>query len=221
MGAPVMATDLRASAGLIVAASGWQRATLVVSRVYHIDRGYENGSRQSSAAWEPRSAGRAERQMASQNDCRRGPYRSMRCRPMARASMPSFEKLVSTPRRRWRRGRGEDGQEDRRTRPRTVASEELLACIKKFDGNEPRRALEVQPRKEFEEALPRSIDPANRAALGKAAMRVREFHRKRIPSSWEVREEGGGTFGHRVRPMRPRQASTCPAARRSIRPPSS
>ena len=32
-------------------------------------------------------------------------------------------------------------------------------------------------------------------------MRVREFHRKRIPSSWEVREEGGGTFGYRVRPL--------------------
>jgi histidinol dehydrogenase len=32
-------------------------------------------------------------------------------------------------------------------------------------------------------------------------MRVREFHRKRIPSSWEVREEGGAVFGHRVRPL--------------------
>jgi len=32
-------------------------------------------------------------------------------------------------------------------------------------------------------------------------MRVREFHRKRIPSSWEVREEGGATFGNRVRPL--------------------
>lgn len=41
MGAPVMATDLRASAGLLVAglaATGETR----VSRVYHIDRGYEN-----------------------------------------------------------------------------------------------------------------------------------------------------------------------------------
>src|SRR5206468_4242901 len=45
------------------------------------------------------------------------------------------------------------------------------------------------------------IDPADRAALGKAAMRVREFHRKRIPSSWEVREEGGGVFGTRVRAL--------------------
>ena len=39
-GAPVMATDLRASAGLIVAALAAQGRS-VVTRVYHIDRGYE------------------------------------------------------------------------------------------------------------------------------------------------------------------------------------
>jgi UDP-N-acetylglucosamine 1-carboxyvinyltransferase len=40
MAAPVMATDLRASAGLIVAALAAEGGT-VVNRVYHIDRGYE------------------------------------------------------------------------------------------------------------------------------------------------------------------------------------
>jgi UDP-N-acetylglucosamine 1-carboxyvinyltransferase len=40
MGAPVMATDLRASAGLIVAGLAAEGDT-VVNRVYHIDRGYE------------------------------------------------------------------------------------------------------------------------------------------------------------------------------------
>ncbi len=40
MGAPVMATDLRASAGLIVAALAAEGET-VVNRVYHLDRGYE------------------------------------------------------------------------------------------------------------------------------------------------------------------------------------
>ncbi len=40
MGAPVMATDLRASAGLIVAALAAEGRTQV-NRVYHIDRGYE------------------------------------------------------------------------------------------------------------------------------------------------------------------------------------
>ena len=38
--APVMATDLRASAGLIVAALAAEGDT-TVNRVYHIDRGYE------------------------------------------------------------------------------------------------------------------------------------------------------------------------------------
>ena len=40
MGAPVMATDLRASAGLLVAALAAEGDT-AVNRVYHIDRGYE------------------------------------------------------------------------------------------------------------------------------------------------------------------------------------
>lgn len=46
-----------------------------------------------------------------------------------------------------------------------------------------------------------AVDPADRAALGKAAMRIRDFHRKRVPSSWEMREEGGGYMGQRVRPL--------------------
>lgn len=39
-GAPVMASDLRASAGLIVAGLAAE-GTTEVSRVYHLDRGYE------------------------------------------------------------------------------------------------------------------------------------------------------------------------------------
>ncbi len=39
-GAPVMASDLRASAGLVLAALASQ-GTTVINRVYHIDRGYE------------------------------------------------------------------------------------------------------------------------------------------------------------------------------------
>jgi len=83
-------------------------------------------------------------------------------------------------------------------RVRQGGDAELLACIKKFDGAKI-GALEVT-REEWDRACD-SVDPADRAALGKAAMRVREFHRKRIPSSWEVREEGGGVFGHRVRAL--------------------
>jgi UDP-N-acetylglucosamine 1-carboxyvinyltransferase len=40
-GAPVMATDLRASASLILAGLAAE-GTTTVSRVYHLDRGYEN-----------------------------------------------------------------------------------------------------------------------------------------------------------------------------------
>ncbi|MEO0748844.1 MAG: UDP-N-acetylglucosamine 1-carboxyvinyltransferase, partial [Pseudomonadota bacterium] len=39
-GAPVMATDLRASVSLILAALAAEGETLV-NRVYHLDRGYE------------------------------------------------------------------------------------------------------------------------------------------------------------------------------------
>ncbi|MEE3268019.1 MAG: UDP-N-acetylglucosamine 1-carboxyvinyltransferase, partial [Pseudomonadota bacterium] len=39
-GAPVMATDLRASASLVIAAMMAEGETLV-DRIYHIDRGYE------------------------------------------------------------------------------------------------------------------------------------------------------------------------------------
>ena len=40
-GAPVMATDLRASASLVVAALAAEGDTLV-DRIYHIDRGYDH-----------------------------------------------------------------------------------------------------------------------------------------------------------------------------------
>jgi len=40
-GAPVMATDLRASASLVLAGLGSQGKT-TISRIYHLDRGYEN-----------------------------------------------------------------------------------------------------------------------------------------------------------------------------------
>jgi histidinol dehydrogenase len=83
-------------------------------------------------------------------------------------------------------------------RVRDGGDDELRACVARYDGAKL-RSLEVT-REEWDEAG-EIVDPADRAALGKAAMRVRDFHRKRIPSSWEVREEGGGVFGHRVRPL--------------------
>ena len=74
----------------------------------------------------------------------------------------------------------------------------LFALIKQATGAQL-SALEVK-RDEWDEAC-ESVDPSDRAAIGKSAMRIREFHRKRIPSSWEMREEGGAYMGQRVRPL--------------------
>jgi histidinol dehydrogenase len=81
---------------------------------------------------------------------------------------------------------------------RSGGDEALLGFVKKFD-HAKLAALEVT-KDEWDDACDR-VDSADRAAIGKAAMRVREFHRKRIPSSWEMREEGGGYMGQRVRPL--------------------
>ena len=83
-------------------------------------------------------------------------------------------------------------------RVRTGGDPDLLACVRKYDGAKLRR-VEVT-REEWDAGIER-VNPADRAALGKASMRIREFHRKRIPSSWEVREEGGAVMGLRVRPL--------------------
>ena len=70
--------------------------------------------------------------------------------------------------------------------------------VEELHGIRPSR-LEVS-NDEWDEGC-EAVDPSDRAALGKAAMRIREFHRKRVPSSWEMREEGGGYMGQRVRPL--------------------
>jgi histidinol dehydrogenase len=75
---------------------------------------------------------------------------------------------------------------------------EVVAQTRRLDG----AALdELEVGRDEWDAAVEKVPPADRAALGKAAMRVREFHKKRIPASWEVREEGGAYMGHRVRPL--------------------
>ncbi len=83
-------------------------------------------------------------------------------------------------------------------RVRQGGDEELLAIVRKADRSKI-VALEVSG-DEWDEGC-EQVDAGDRAALGKSAMRIREFHRKRIPSSWEMREEGGAFLGHRVRPL--------------------
>jgi histidinol dehydrogenase len=81
---------------------------------------------------------------------------------------------------------------------REGGDERLIELIKK-DTGAALDSLEVK-RDEWDEAC-ELVDPSDRAAIGKSAMRIREFHRKRIPSSWEMREEGGAYMGQRVRPL--------------------
>jgi histidinol dehydrogenase len=108
----------------------------------------------------------------------------------------SFERLC---RRRQEREEGlEKNVRKIVERVREHGDDEVLALTRRLDGAQL-RSLEVE-RDEWEQAC-EAVDPADRAALGKAAMRVREFHRKRIPSSWEMREEGGAFMGQRVRPL--------------------
>ena len=108
----------------------------------------------------------------------------------------AFEKLAN------RRNAGRDDVEKAARkiveRVRDGGDDELLALIRKFDSAKV-TAIEVTPQ-EWDKGVA-AVDPADRAALGKAAMRVREFHRKRIPSSWEMKEEGGAFMGVRVRPL--------------------
>jgi histidinol dehydrogenase len=120
--------------------------------------------------------------------------------PVLRTDEPGFEAAF----RRLERRREAQAEDVDRAVRRIVESvqrggdKELLACIRKFDGAQ---LEEIEVDRDEWEAAAEAVDGADRAALGKAAMRIREFHRKRIPSSWEVREEGGATFGHRVRPL--------------------
>jgi histidinol dehydrogenase len=120
--------------------------------------------------------------------------------PVLLADAPDFEVHFEKLVRRRERGVADVEKAVRKIvdRVREGGDRDLVACIRKFDRNKG-RMLEVT-KEEWDEGC-EAIDPADRAALGKAAMRVREFHRKRIPSSWEVREEGGGVFGNRVRSL--------------------
>jgi histidinol dehydrogenase len=123
--------------------------------------------------------------------------------PILRTDAADFERAFA----RLSDRRQVDGENVEKTvrkivdRVRAGGDEELLACVRKFDKTKLDSVEDLEVGNEEWEAGAEAIDGADRAALGKAAMRVRDFHRKRIPSSWEFREEGGGTFGHRVRPL--------------------
>ncbi len=118
--------------------------------------------------------------------------------PVLRTEEAGFERAFDRLARRRDLRRGELESEVRALldRVREGGDEALRDLTARFEGVRP-EPLEVSAA-EWDEGVD-AVDPADRAALGKAAMRVREFHRKRIPGSWEMREEGGAYMGQRVR----------------------
>ncbi len=160
-----------------------------------------NASKTNSGVWAPRSDGRGERGCSVRLEVRfevrqrEGVARDHR-EQRRQISQRAFGRLVN---------RRDAGREDVEKAARKIIENvrdggdaELLAAVRKYDAAKV-SAVEVTPA-EWNRGV-EAVDPADRAALGKAAMRVREFHRKRIPSSWEMKEEGGAFMGVRVRPL--------------------
>lgn len=120
--------------------------------------------------------------------------------PVWKTDDPGFEAAF---RKLAARNVGQDEKTEREVRKilervRDGGDKELLALVKRLDSPKV-SALEVK-RDEWDAGV-EQVDPSNRAAIGKAAMRVRDFHKRRIPSSWEMREEGGALMGQRVRAL--------------------
>ncbi len=162
-------------------------------------KGTAKGSAKGSAKGPAKSASkpRASGTPRSRSGSRSGSGSALRVLESgANGFARAFDALVN--RRDAEREEVEKGARKILERVRTGGDTELLACIRKHDGARL-DAVEVT-KAEWDEGV-NALDPADRAALGKASMRVREFHRKRVPASWEMREEGGAYMGVRVRPL--------------------
>jgi histidinol dehydrogenase len=77
----------------------------------------------------------------------------------------------------------------------------LIEYTRRFDGFAVSAAggLEIG-RAALEEAAA-SLEPAQRAALGEAAERVRRYHERQVAQSWEYAEADGTVLGQRVTPL--------------------
>ena len=77
----------------------------------------------------------------------------------------------------------------------------LVDYSRQFDGLSVAHAHElVIPQERLELALA-SIDPEQRAALQKAADRVRRYHEKQKQDSWQYQEDDGTLLGQKVTPL--------------------
>ena len=161
-GAPVMATDLRASAGLVVAALAAEGET-TINRVYHIDRGYERIEEKLRRLGADDPAGGLTDGRVNQ------PRRSSPCSRRGTSGFErAFAKLVrrreEVPgRRRPRRCAGSS------TACARSATRSSARCTRKFDGASLRE-LEVEPRASSRRPARRSTRPtARRSARPRCA----------------------------------------------------
>jgi histidinol dehydrogenase len=78
--------------------------------------------------------------------------------------------------------------------------EALLEYTRKWDKVVLRREDIEQPRERAKSAL-EGLDQESRSSLELAAERIRSFHGRQLPSSWEFTDEHGNLLGQRVTPL--------------------
>lgn len=77
----------------------------------------------------------------------------------------------------------------------------LLAYTHRFDRLAASQAVELEVTASEREAVLSRIKPEDRAALEKAAQRIRVYHEKQKQASWSYTEENGTRLGQQIRPM--------------------
>lgn len=83
---------------------------------------------------------------------------------------------------------------------RESGDDALLKYTERFDGVRLARSEIALPNERLEQALG-SLDPETREALQLAHKRIREFHARQVPSSWEIRDEAGNLLGQKITPL--------------------
>lgn len=83
---------------------------------------------------------------------------------------------------------------------RERGDEALLEYTRKWDGVELSREEIELPRGRTEGAL-EAIDGESRSALELAAERIRAFHARQLPASWEFTDDHGNLLGQKVTPL--------------------
>ncbi len=83
---------------------------------------------------------------------------------------------------------------------RRHGDEALLEYTRRWDGIDLTREGIELPRDRTSDALG-AVDEVSRASLESAAERIRAFHARQLPSSWEFTDEHGNLLGQKVTPL--------------------